>query len=82
MNPGYHDEEVLGKVYDMQLIRRLWPYLSPHRALIALSLLLIPIRSVLEALPGPLLALCRTHSIDRQPCPLARNRGGYFRSIH
>ena len=55
MTPGFHDEEVLGKVYDSQLIRRLWPYLRSHWRLIVLALLLIPLRALVEALPGPLI---------------------------
>ncbi len=55
MTPGFHDEEVLGKVYDTVLIRRLWPYLRSHRRLIVAALLLIPLRSLVEALPGPLI---------------------------
>ncbi len=55
MTPGFHDEEVLGKVYDSQLIRRLWPYLRSHWRLIVLALLLIPLRALVEVLPGPLI---------------------------
>jgi ATP-binding cassette subfamily B multidrug efflux pump len=28
---AFHEEERLGKVYDAQLLRRLWPFLRPHR---------------------------------------------------
>jgi ATP-binding cassette subfamily B protein len=33
-----HTEEKLGKAYDARLIRRLWRYVRPHRALVLLSL--------------------------------------------
>jgi ATP-binding cassette subfamily B protein len=36
-----HDEESLGKIYDSRLVRRLWRYVRPHRALLLLSLLLM-----------------------------------------
>ena len=36
-----HDEERLGKVYDAQLVRRLWRFVRPHRSLLALSLLVL-----------------------------------------
>ena len=36
-----HDEESLGKIYDARLMRRLWRYVRPHRALLLLSLLLM-----------------------------------------
>jgi ATP-binding cassette subfamily B protein len=55
MTPGIHEEEALGKVYDSVLIRRLWPYLRRHGRFIGIAMLLIPVRSLLEALPGPLI---------------------------
>ena len=61
MHPDFHEEEALGKVYDAQLIRRLWPYLSPHRLLIALSVLLIPVRSLFEIIPAPLIGIGLNH---------------------
>ena len=39
--PDHHDEEILGKAYDADLMRRLWRYVSPHRRLIAVSLLFL-----------------------------------------
>jgi len=38
---SHHDEEVLGRVYDARLMRRLWRYVAPHRRLIGVSLLLL-----------------------------------------
>ena len=32
-----HDEQALGKVYDAQLIARLWPFMSPHKRWIGLA---------------------------------------------
>lgn len=34
----FHEEQVLGKAYDLDLIRRLWPFLRPDSKLIYLSL--------------------------------------------
>jgi ATP-binding cassette subfamily B multidrug efflux pump len=48
-----HEEEVLGKVYDARLMRRLWTYLSPYRALVLAAVGLILISSLLQ-LVGPL----------------------------
>jgi ATP-binding cassette subfamily B protein len=53
---GHHDEEILGKVYDSRLLRRLWPFLSPHRMLLFVSIALIPFRAV-EALPARFFAI-------------------------
>jgi ABC-type multidrug transport system fused ATPase/permease subunit len=57
VHPELHEEELLGRVVDRELILRLWPYLRPHRALLGASFALIPLRSVFELLPGPLIAV-------------------------
>lgn len=54
---GFHEEEAVGKVYDSRLIRRLWPFLRPYRGVLGLALLLVPVRAVLEAVPGLLIAV-------------------------
>ncbi len=61
MDPGFHEEEALGKVYDAALVRRLWPYLAPHAGLITLSLLLIPLRILFEIIPAPLIGAGLNH---------------------
>ncbi|MBP6631605.1 MAG: ABC transporter ATP-binding protein [Kofleriaceae bacterium] len=38
--PG--EEQLLGKAYDLALIRRLWPFVRPHKHLMVLTFLLIP----------------------------------------
>lgn len=45
------EEQALGKIYDARLIARLWPFVRPHGAWIALSLVLIPVRALLEVTP-------------------------------
>jgi ATP-binding cassette subfamily B multidrug efflux pump len=35
---AFHEEERLGKVYDAQLLRRLWPFLRPHARYLYVSL--------------------------------------------
>ncbi|HTO70673.1 MAG TPA: ABC transporter ATP-binding protein [Myxococcota bacterium] len=51
MTPGFHDEEVMGKVVDAQLMRRLVPYFEGHWYLVVLSFVLIVPRMALESLP-------------------------------
>ncbi len=48
------EEEVLGKAYDSQLMRRLLGYMRPYRALVAFSLVFLLAQSVLQVM-GPLL---------------------------
>jgi ATP-binding cassette subfamily B protein len=46
-----HEEEALGKVYDADLLRRLWPFMRPYRGQVWFSLALIPMRAALEVVP-------------------------------
>ncbi len=67
MTPGFHDEEALGKVYDSVLIGRLWPYLRQHWRFILFAFLLIPVRSLAEALPGPLIGSALDALVGAEP---------------
>ena len=45
-------ERDLGKVYDTELLKRLWPFMRPYRGWIGLNFALIPPRAVLELMPA------------------------------
>jgi ATP-binding cassette subfamily B protein len=47
-----HEEEALGKAYDFQLMKRLWPYIAPYKAQVLLTLLLFFPMFVLELAPA------------------------------
>jgi ATP-binding cassette subfamily B multidrug efflux pump len=47
-----HEEEALGKAYDVRLMLRLWPYVAPYKAQVALTLLLFFPMFVLELVPA------------------------------
>ncbi|MDE2485082.1 MAG: ABC transporter ATP-binding protein, partial [candidate division NC10 bacterium] len=49
---GHQDEELLGKAYDGQLIRRLFRYLAPYRLWVVVSLLLLFLTTGMQLL-GP-----------------------------
>jgi len=57
VTPGLHEDEIVGKAYDWQLLRRLWPYLAPYRRLFGLSVLLSFPRVILGMAPGLLIAI-------------------------
>ncbi|MFL6448576.1 MAG: ABC transporter ATP-binding protein [Bryobacteraceae bacterium] len=59
------EEEVLGKAYDARLMRRLLTYMKPYKSIIAVSLLLLLVDSVLQV-TGPLLTKL---AIDRYIVP-------------
>ncbi len=42
-----YQDEILGKAYDLRLVRRLWRYIAPYRRLFWLSLALLPVQQVL-----------------------------------
>src|SRR5438270_12754760 len=60
-----HEEEILGKAYDTRLMRRLLTYLRPYRWQVALALVSITIRAVLDIL-GPILTMV---AIDKYLAP-------------
>jgi ATP-binding cassette, subfamily B, multidrug efflux pump len=59
------EEEVLGKAYDSRLMRRLLTYIRPYRAVVAVSLLLLLVNSLLQII-GPLLTQI---AVDRYLVP-------------
>ena len=61
MTPGFHEEESVGKVYDAQLMRHMWPFLKPQWVLLALGFALIPVRALLMMLPAPLFGSALNH---------------------
>lgn len=61
------EEEVLGKAYDSRLMRRLLRYLKPYRAVVAVSLVLLLIDSLLQII-GPLITKL---AVDRYLAPVA-----------
>ncbi len=44
MTEGFEQEEILGKAYDLRLIRRLWQFIIPYKRLFLWSLLLLPLQ--------------------------------------
>ncbi len=61
------EEEVLGKAYDSRLMRRLLRYMKPYRTVVAVSLLLLLVDSLLQII-GPLITKL---AVDRYLVPVA-----------
>ena len=61
------EEEVIGKAYDSRLMRRLLTYLKPYRGIVAVSLVLLLIDSLLQVI-GPLVTKL---AVDRYLVPAA-----------
>ena len=51
---AFHEEERYGKAYDLALLRRMWPFLEPHKRLLWLSMVVIVFTSA-GALVRPLI---------------------------
>jgi ATP-binding cassette subfamily B protein len=47
MAQSSHQEEILGKAYDLRLIKRLWLFIRPYKRLFYISLLLLPVQQAL-----------------------------------
>lgn len=60
------EEEALGKAYDSRLMRRLLAYMKPYRAVVAASLLLLLVNSLLQ-ITGPLITKL---AVDRYLVPV------------
>jgi ATP-binding cassette, subfamily B, multidrug efflux pump len=50
---AFHEEGALGKAYDWQLLRRLWPYVRPYRGMIYVSLV-VGVVTAVSSLVQPL----------------------------
>jgi ATP-binding cassette subfamily B protein len=69
--PEFLEEGAIGKVYDGQLIARLWPYLRSHWRWLAASLALVPISFVLEAVPAVLVGRALNFASGSDAVPAA-----------
>ncbi len=67
MTASLHEDEIVGKAYDWQLLRRLWPYLAPYRRLFGLSVLLSFPRVILGMAPGLLIAIGLNQLLASRP---------------
>ena len=58
----YDEDEIIGKAFDAEIVRRLSRYVGPYRALIAVAVVILLTMTALDAL-GPILV---RHTIDNQ----------------
>jgi ATP-binding cassette subfamily B protein len=58
-------EELSGKAYDARLLGRMWQFVRPHRGLVAVALLLIPVAIAFEVAQPYLLGLAIDRNIAR-----------------
>jgi len=65
----FAEESAIGRVYDMRLMRRLWPYLAPHKRLLLVSLALIPVRMVIQLVPPLLFGMGVAYMLGVEPSP-------------
>jgi ATP-binding cassette subfamily B protein len=65
----FFEEGAIGKVYDRELIARLWPYLRPHWKWLAVSFALVPLAFVLDALPAMLVGHGLNHAAGGDAVP-------------
>jgi ATP-binding cassette subfamily B multidrug efflux pump len=45
---AFHEEDALGKAYDLRLMKRLWPFVKPHGKWIGFSLCILVVLSVVD----------------------------------
>ena len=72
MTPDFLEEGAIGKVYDRELIARLWPYLRPHWKWLVASFALVPVSFVLEATPAVLVGRALNFAAGSDAVPAGR----------
>src|SRR5882757_9565616 len=72
-----HEEEILGKAYDSRLMKRLLTYLRPYRWQVAISLVSIMLRAILDVL-GPVLTAIAIDKYLTHGAMAAKVMGGQF----
>jgi len=70
-------EQALGKAYDLRLMRRLWPFVRPHKRLVWIALLLLPTTIALELAQPYLVKVAVTEISAGTASSLARIAGFY-----
>ncbi|CAN5795247.1 ABC transporter ATP-binding protein [soil metagenome] len=76
---GGPEEVVLGKAYDLQLMRRLWPFIRPHWKLLLAWALFMPFTSALElAQPALFRYALTTHILTGDISPLPYDALAYM----
>src|SRR5438067_2042509 len=72
-----HEEEILGKAYDSRLMKRLLTYLRPYGWQVALSLVAIMVRAILDVL-GPVLTAIAIDKYLTHGAMASKILGGQF----
>ncbi len=60
------DEQAIGKAYDSRLMRRLWIYVVPHRRLVWISLVLLPVVAGIEIIQPLIVKYGIDHNLARR----------------
>ena len=60
-------ERDLGKVYDSELIGRLWPFMRPYGGWIGFNLALLPLRAMLELMPALIVGAALNYLTEGAP---------------
>lgn len=70
---AFHEESSLGKAYDGRLLRRLWPFVRPHRKILAFSLFALLIQTALQLVQPLLMGDVVTRAAEKDAAGLMRN---------
>jgi ATP-binding cassette subfamily B protein len=73
---AFHEEGAIAKTYDLRLIGRLWPYISPHRRYIVLSLVTLVVMAAANLLRPLLMGDVVRSAMQGDPAKLMRNGFG------
>ena len=74
----FHEEEALGQTYDWTLLRRLMPFMRPHRGLFAIAFVMIPVTAVATLVQPYLLKLAIDATIVERSASALLTVVGFF----
>jgi ATP-binding cassette subfamily B protein len=72
----FHEEGAIGKAYDARLLRRLWPFVRPHAALVVVSLGTLALVAMANLVKPLLMGDLVRHAAARAPSGLFRDGVG------
>jgi ATP-binding cassette, subfamily B, multidrug efflux pump len=70
---AYHEEEAIGRVYDTELLRRMWPFVRPHGKFIVVSLLLLGLLATTQLVRPLLMGRVVSHAAKGEGSALLRD---------
>jgi ATP-binding cassette subfamily B protein len=80
MSEFLHEEEAIGKAYDLQILRRLWPFVRPYRLQVLITLGLVAPMLLMELAPAWIIKMALDQA-TASPAAVIPETGGWLALI-